>query len=78
MHHSNKPKFSLLPPPRRAEKALGTVSVQAKTTIPFSKASYSNIWNSLTSDEAAAVIDYIHRQRSHNVTAVAKPCQGLG
>jgi primary-amine oxidase len=71
VHYPNNPKFS--PYHRRGvqKRALATDSVKATSTTPFSKAPHTNIWNSLTNEEAAAVVDYIHKQPSLNVTAVA-------
>jgi primary-amine oxidase len=71
VHYPNNPKFSAHHRRGVQKRALVTDSVKATTTTPSTKAPRSNIWNSLTNDEAAAVIAYIHKQPSLDVTAVA-------
>ncbi len=70
VHYPNSPKFSKNHRRSQQIRDLTTNDVNVTSAGPTTNAPYSNIWISLSNDEAASVIEYIHTQDELNVTAV--------
>lgn len=69
VHYPHSPKFSSHH--RRSQQVRDlTNQVNVTSASPTIKAPHSNIWMSLSDDEAAAVIGFIYDQDDLNVTAV--------
>jgi primary-amine oxidase len=65
IHH---PKLSR---PQFRKRNEYTNAVNVTSTAPTTTAPKDNVWASLTNDEAAAVINFLHEQSALNLTAAA-------